>query len=114
MRSAELASLTFVYMFDQGLRALSVCHIFTDYFVGLDLFERFLETCFRQREYVVYHAERGRQLGSSARRQQRIRRIKHGSDEQPSIGQALQPAHKIGRQHIEVAGDELNAPAWTP
>src|SRR5438132_3529209 len=43
IRAAGLASLTTVYMFDQGLRALPVGGVFTDQFRGLDLSERLFE-----------------------------------------------------------------------
>ena len=40
IRTAGLGSLTPVYMFDQGLRALAVGDLFANHFVRLNLFQR--------------------------------------------------------------------------
>src|SRR2546426_773950 len=64
IRTAGLGSLTPVYMFDQGLRALPIGALFANHFVGLNLFQRQCEVRAVQQKYVVYHAERGGKLGA--------------------------------------------------
>src|SRR5260370_40191870 len=113
MRTGGLGPLTPVNMFDQSLQALRSGRLFTDHFIGPNLFESLLKAGGWQCEYVVYHAKRGRKLGQRPRREQWIWRIEHDDHELLSIREAAKTAHLLGSQHTEVTGYhfETGAPA---
>src|SRR5260370_2213747 len=107
MRTGGLGPLTPVNMFVQSRQSLRSGRLFTDHFIGPNLFESLLKAGGWQCEYVVYHAKRGRKLGPRPRREQWIGRIEHDDHELLSIREAAKTTHLIGSQHIEITGYQL-------
>src|SRR5260370_20841735 len=108
MRTGGLGPLTPVNMFDQSLQALRSGRLFTDHFIGPNLFESLLEAGGWQCEYVVYHAKRGRKLGPRPRREQWIWRIEHDDHELLSIREAAKTTPLIASQHIDITYYEFD------